>query len=179
MSGMISVFDPRKNKEIQNSSKYMSMFAFNIEKMANSADPLTKLAKNMDSIQKSMKLFKDHLNGLDLKKLTLTDSMMKSIAALSKNPEAVAGIISKSINKSYEELIKALKELATSVKAPKEEKGILEKAGDAIKAGANNLLGNDKKDEKKPAIKDTKNFENTNIKGAQKVYIVNAPKGWN
>ena len=59
-----------------------------------------------------------YYNSLDLKKLTLTDSMFHAIAAMSKNPEAMASAIVKSMNKSFEELIKALKELAAANTPP-------------------------------------------------------------
>jgi hypothetical protein len=107
-------FDPSKNKDISKSSWYFTQFATNIEKISENVDQFAKLSDNFDKIQKSMKLMKDHLNGMDLKKLTLTDSMMKSIAALSKNPEAIASMVADSINKSFEELINALKELSAS-----------------------------------------------------------------
>ena len=40
--------------------------------------------------------------------------MFQAIAAMSKNPEAMAKAIVSSMNKSFEELIKALKELAAA-----------------------------------------------------------------
>jgi hypothetical protein len=58
-----------------------------------------------------MKLTKDHINAFDLKKLTLTDSLMRSIAAMSKNPEAIAAMVGDTMEKSFQELIDALKEL--------------------------------------------------------------------
>ena len=53
---------------------------------------------------------KDSINSMDLKKLTLTDAMLNSMAHLSKNPEAMARSIEKSLNASFKALIKALKE---------------------------------------------------------------------
>ena len=105
-------YDPDKNPNIGKTSYFFGQFATNAELITENADAFTKVADNFDRIQKSMKLIQTHINGMDLKKLTLTDSMMKSIAALSKNPEAVAKAVAKSIDDSFEELIKALKELA-------------------------------------------------------------------
>jgi hypothetical protein len=175
-----SIFDPAKNKSISQSSWYFTKFAENMKSVSEAEDPLRKTANSMDSIQKSMKLMKDSINGMDLKKLTLTDSMMKSIAALSKNPEAMAKVIAASINKSYEELIKALKELSGSSGG----------GGDAKPAAAGST-------DKPSVMKDAKPGAKTETKakgggddgvksddaaakkaGAQKVYIVNAPANW-
>ena len=172
------IFDPNKNKDLKQTTFHFTMFAVNLEKVAKSADDIQTVAKNMDSIQKSMKLMKDHVNGMDLKKLTLTDSMMKSIAALSKNPEAMAKVIASSISKSYEELIKALKELAAA-NTPKST------GGDGGDTGGNTNTGNttDKnkgKDNKGNAADEGVKADNAAAAkaGAQKVYVVNAPAGW-
>jgi hypothetical protein len=108
----IEIFDPQKNQTLDRSDKYLTSFANNVAIMAKSADPLTKMANNMERIQKAMKLFKESINGMDLKKLTLTDSMLHSMALLSKNPEVLAERMRKSLETSFKELIKALKDLA-------------------------------------------------------------------
>jgi hypothetical protein len=106
-----SVFDPKKNATIADTDRYFTSFTANIEKIAAPENTLDKVATNVNRIEKSMKLLKETINSLDLKKLTLTDSLMKSLAMLSKNPEAIAKAIEGSIEKSFEELIAALKEL--------------------------------------------------------------------
>jgi hypothetical protein len=105
------VFDPEKSKTISDTDKYFTSFTSNIEKIASPENTLDKVATNVDRIQKSMKLLKETINQMDLKKLTLTDSLMKSIALLSKNPEAIASAIEGSIEKSFEDLVTALKEI--------------------------------------------------------------------
>jgi hypothetical protein len=105
------VFDPEKSKSISDTDKYFTSFTSNIEKIASPENTLDKVATNVDRIQKSMKLLKETINQMDLKKLTLTDSLMKSIAMLSKNPEAIANAIEGSIEKSFEDLVNALKEI--------------------------------------------------------------------
>ena len=106
-----AVFDPEKNQSINDTDRYFTSFTANIEKMADPSNALDKVASNVDKIEKSMKLLKETINSMDLKKLTLTDSLMKSIAMLSKNPEAIARAIEGSIEKSFEELVAALKEI--------------------------------------------------------------------
>jgi len=108
------IFDPKKDPQLAEKSKYFQLFAENVKALGANSSQIAKVADNMDSIQKSMKLFQTHVNGLDLKKLTLTDSMFNAIAAIAKNPDAIAASISKSMNKSFEALIKALKELAAA-----------------------------------------------------------------
>jgi hypothetical protein len=112
-----SVFDPEKNATIADTDKYFTSFTSNIEKIADPQNALDKVATNVDKIEKSMKLLKETINSMDLKKLTLTDSLMKSLAILSKNPEAVAAAIEGSIEKSFEELVNALKEIVNEAQA--------------------------------------------------------------
>jgi hypothetical protein len=102
-------FDVTKNRNLKTTMDNMGMFTTSITNIAKKADPLEKAAKNMDKIQKSMKLMKDSVNSMDLKKLTLTDAMLNSMAHLSKNPEAMARSIEKSLNASFKALIEALK----------------------------------------------------------------------
>jgi len=106
-----SNFDPTKNKEIVNQDKYFTSFVKNIETMSDRTNSMTKMAENFDKIQKSMKLTKDSINAMDLKKLTLTDSLMKSLAAIAKNPEAMARAVEGGINEAFQQLAKALEEL--------------------------------------------------------------------
>jgi hypothetical protein len=112
-----AVFDPDKNATISDTDRYFTSFAANIEKIAAPENTLDKVATNVDRIEKSMKLLKETINSMDLKKLTLTDSLMKSIAMLSRNPEAIAKAIEGSIEKSFEELIDALKEIVDQAQA--------------------------------------------------------------
>lgn len=111
MKQVNNAFDPKLNPNQDKISWYFTSFATNLQTMAKSSDQLEKLANNFDKIQKSMKLFKEHVNSFDLKKLTLTDSMMKSLAILAKNPEAIANQIDESIKAAFEELVKAIKDL--------------------------------------------------------------------
>jgi hypothetical protein len=57
-----------------------------------------------------MKNIKTHVNGFDMEKLTKTDSLFKSMAMLSKNPEAMAAKINETLKVAFEEFGKALTE---------------------------------------------------------------------
>lgn len=113
-SALKDVYDPTKNPAIDLSSFFFTRFAENAKLVGDNADAFVKVADQFDKIQKSMKLMQGHINGMDLKKLTLTDSMMRAIAAMSKNPEAIASMIGDTMEKSFQELINALKELAAA-----------------------------------------------------------------
>jgi len=112
-----SNFDPSKNKEIPTQDKYFTSFARNVEIMADSKNSLDKTASNFEKIQKSMKLTKDSINAMDLKKLTLTDSLMTSLAAIAKNPEAMAKAVEGGINEAFQQLAKALEDLGNKQSA--------------------------------------------------------------
>jgi hypothetical protein len=54
---------------------------------------------------------------MDLKKLTLTDSLMTSLAAIAKNPEAMAKAVEGGINEAFQQLAKALEDLGNKQSA--------------------------------------------------------------
>lgn len=167
-----SIFDPKVDPLAAQKLMFFTLFSSNVKILGENANGIDSIAKNMDKIQNSMKLFKEHVNSLDLKKLTLTNSMFQAIAAMSKNPEAMAKAIVSSMNKSFEELIKALKELAaanggggggdgdgTGPPAPPLKPGEKPVTG----AGGGDVAADNAAASKA---------------GAQKVYVVNAPAGW-
>jgi hypothetical protein len=112
-----SNFDPTKNPEIVKQDKYFTSFVKNIETMSDKTNSMTKMAENFDKIQKSMKLTKESINAMDLKKLTLTDSLMASLAAIAKNPEAMAKAVQGGIDEAFQQLAKALEELGNKQSA--------------------------------------------------------------
>jgi hypothetical protein len=109
---IFDTFDSEKNANISQKLDYMNVFVNNIKTMAEPAQQLKAVADNMDRVQKSMKLTKDHINAMDLKKLTLTDALMRSLASIAKNPEAMARAVEGGIDKAFKDLAEALKELS-------------------------------------------------------------------
>ena len=109
---MMDTFDPSKNTKIDAASGYIATFTGNITKISSTADQLSKVADNFDRMQKSMKLLKDHVNGFDLKKLSTTDSLIKSLAVLSKAPGDIAGVIGESINEALKSLEDTIKNIS-------------------------------------------------------------------
>ena len=114
LNSIYNIFDPELNPNISKKSWYFSKLTTNLVTMAENLDDFKGVADNFERIEKSMKLTQGHINGMDLQKLTMTDSMMRSIAAMSKNPEAIAQMVGDTMEKSFEELIEALKELSSS-----------------------------------------------------------------
>jgi hypothetical protein len=134
-STVFSVFDQNQNAMLKQKLDYMGVFVNNIQTMAKPVEQLKKVADNMDRIQKSMKLTKDSINAMDLKKLTLTDALMRSLAAIAKNPEAMAQAVEGGIDKAFQELAEALKELATQQQAQQES--MFDKIASTITGGGN------------------------------------------
>ena len=114
LNSIYNIFDPELNPNIGKKSFFFSKLTTNLVTMAENLDDFKGVADNFERIEKSMKLTQGHINGMDLQKLTMTDSMMRSIAAMSKNPEAIAQMVGDTMEKSFEELIEALKELASA-----------------------------------------------------------------
>ena len=168
-----SIFDPKIDPLAAQKLTFFTIFSNNVKVMGENANGIEKIATNMEKIQNSMKLFKEHVNSLDLKKLTLTNSMFQAIAAMSKNPEAMAKAIVSSMNKSFEELIKALKSLAESTGGN----------GNGNGDGQNPPFPPNETREQKKARESAGGdvaVDNAAASkaGAQKVYVVNAPAGW-
>ena len=118
LNSIYNIFDPELNPNVGKKSWYFSKLVLNMVTMSENLDNFKGVADQFERIEKSMKLTQEHINGMDLQKLTLTDSMMRSIAAMSKNPEAIASMIGDTMEKSFTELIDALKELAIANNPP-------------------------------------------------------------
>jgi hypothetical protein len=161
------VFDPKVDPSAKQKLEKFTLFSKNIEILGTNANAIEKIATNMDKIQNSMKLFQGHINGLDLKKLTLTNSMFNAIAALSKNPDAIAKAVTESMNKSFEALIKAIKELAAA-NTPAPSAGSPGPSGTPAPTGT----PGPGKNTPAPTNNANKNKESKTSAGVQKVWIV-------
>ena len=176
ISSLQKMFDPKLDPRLATKLLYFHLFTADVVLLGQSASGIITVAQNMDRIQGSMKLFKEHINGMDLKKLTTTNSLFQAIAAMSKNPEAMAKAIVASMNKSFEALIKALQELAAAntpppppgAPPPPANESLAEKALRLAKEKFSGGGGGGVAEDNAAAAK----------AGAQKVYVVNAPAGW-
>jgi hypothetical protein len=161
-------FDPKTNQKLPQADKYFKSFATNAKVLADTANGVKTFADNADKVAKSMKEITTQVNAMDLKKLTLTNSMFNAIAMMSKNPEAMAKAIAASMNKSFEELIKALKELA-SANTPAGGGGGNTGTGNT---GTGNT-GTDNKTKDKKTDDKSKDKKSEPAAGVQKVHITN------
>jgi len=107
---IMNAYDPAKQKNLPVAAEYMMLFVKGIERLAAPADQLGKVASNVERIEAAMKNIKTHVNGFDMERLTKTDSLFKSMAILSKNPEAMAAKINETLKVAFEEFGKALTE---------------------------------------------------------------------
>jgi hypothetical protein len=111
-----SVFDSEKDKNLGLKLEYFGMFSKHMETLASSSTGLDAAAKSLERVEKSMKAIKESVNGMDLKKLTTTDSLVKSLAIMSKSPEATAKAIKESIEDAFEKFIESLKDVTGDIK---------------------------------------------------------------
>lgn len=89
-----------------------TIFAFDDTKKYNGLD---RVANNFQRIAGYMGSMKAHINAIDIKKLTLTESMMKSIAALAKDPNAIAGTIRTAIEQAFQKMTAEMNQILTDV----------------------------------------------------------------
>lgn len=66
---------------------------------------------------KDMGTFKTNVNSFDVQKLKLTESMLSSIAAMAKSPESLSKIINGTLEKSFAELIEAIRQIVPEAQA--------------------------------------------------------------
>lgn len=78
-------------------------------------DQLNAVANNFERIANSIGKIKNNINDIDIKKLTLTDSMMKSLSVLSKNPEAISGAIKESIETAFSKMTDEMQKILMEV----------------------------------------------------------------
>jgi hypothetical protein len=107
---VMDAYDPEKQPNLPQKAAYMSLFVRGIERLAAPAEQLNKVASNVERIAEAMKNIKNNVNSFDIERLTKTDSLFKSMAILSKNPEAMADKINDTLKGAFEEFGKALTE---------------------------------------------------------------------
>ncbi len=93
-----------------------STFSKQLQNFVTYEKSFSNLVKNaydykFDRFARDMGVLKENVNAFEVEKLKLTDSMMKSLAILSKDPDALGDTISASIEESFEKLVEALTEI--------------------------------------------------------------------
>ena len=71
-----------------------------------------------DQFAKSMGTLKDNVNTFNVENLKITDSLMKSLAILSKSPDALGEQIKESIENAFQALVDALKDMIGEMTPP-------------------------------------------------------------
>ena len=101
--------------------KAFTTFGAGFDTFAKSLDKFQKFEKSFsnlikgqytykfDRFEASMGKFKTHVNAFDVQKLTMTESMMKSMAIISRAPEALGETISETLEESFQQLVDTLK----------------------------------------------------------------------
>ena len=94
-----------------------STFGAQLQKFVTFEQSFSSLVKNandyrFDRFSKDMGVLKENVNSFEVEKLKLTDSMMKSLAILSKDPESLSKAIKESIEESFRILVESLKEIS-------------------------------------------------------------------
>ena len=89
-------------------------FSSKLDKFTTFESAFSNLMKNQsnyrfDSFASSMGTLKNNVNNFNVENLKFTDSLMKSLAVLSKSPDAVGSVINKSIEDAVKELVVAIK----------------------------------------------------------------------
>ncbi len=93
-------------------------FSTNMDKFERFEGVFGRLVKKQhdykfNEFSKSMVSLKESVNDFDVKKLGLTDSLMSSLAVISKAPDDLGKKISESLDKSFDELVKIIKEISS------------------------------------------------------------------
>lgn len=103
-------------------AKGFSTFSTQLDKFVRFENAFSNLAKNQyqykfGEFSKSMGVLKENVNAFNVENLKLTDSLMKSLAILSKSPDALGETIKESLEESMKQLIEAIQKLTESQQA--------------------------------------------------------------
>jgi len=110
-------------------NKGFQIFSTSIPSFTLFEKSISTLSKNQQAygfskFASSMGELKTNVNNFDVEKLKLTNSMMNSMAIISKAPEALASRITDTLETSFEELVKAIKDISDSVSKEKPNESI-------------------------------------------------------
>jgi hypothetical protein len=110
-------------------NKGFQIFSTSIPSFTLFEKSISTLSKNQQAygfskFASSMGELKTNVNKFDVEKLKLTNSMMNSMAIISKAPEALASRITDTLETSFEELVKAIKDISDSVSKEKPNESI-------------------------------------------------------
>lgn len=109
-------------KAFESFSKGFTTFSSQLDRFIRFENSFSNLVKNQKQYNfgefaKSMGVLKTNVNEFNVENLKLTDSLMKSLAILSKSPDALGETIKASLQESMKLLIEAIKKLTESQKA--------------------------------------------------------------
>ena len=98
-------------------------FSTKLDQFDRFENSFSNLVKNQshykfDQFSKSMGILKDNINAFNVENLKVTDSLMKSLAILSKSPDALGKQIQESIEKAFADLVEALKKMVKEASPP-------------------------------------------------------------
>jgi hypothetical protein len=98
-------------------------FSTKLEKFQVFEQSFSNLVKNQsqykfDQFAKSMGILKENVNAFNVENLKVTDSLMKSLAILSKSPDALGQQIKESIENAFETLVEALGKMIKEMTPP-------------------------------------------------------------
>jgi hypothetical protein len=111
---IFDVFDMSKDKDVENKAKLFTGFVGGVSKISDSSTNLTNAANSFEKMSNSMKVFKDSINSLDLKKAGLADSIFSSLAALANvkgGIDSLARTLNDSIKTSFDRMVELLESL--------------------------------------------------------------------
>lgn len=119
-------------------------FSSQIDKFAKFESSFSNLIKNQsyykfDQFAKSMGTMKENVNAFNVENLKLTDSMMKSLAILSKSPDATGEKIKESIDEAMKQLVDAIKKISGT---SEQQAGAIDKLSQTL--GTSSMFGESK-----------------------------------
>jgi len=109
-------------KAFESFSKGFTTFSSQLDRFIRFENSFSNLVRNQKQYNfgefaKSMGVLKANVNDFNVENLKLTDSLMKSLAILSKSPDALGETIKASLEESMKLLIEAIQKLTESQKA--------------------------------------------------------------
>jgi hypothetical protein len=133
LNGILDIF---KNKDNMVAGIRFSTFASNADILIKGADKLEKVAESFERIADSFGVMKDHINGMEIERLTQVTKLMGFLDGLANGEsDDIVADVGSAITKGMESLKDILEEIKDQLGTGQNEPGLLDKAANALGIG--------------------------------------------
>jgi|GEM_PF-6856627 len=133
LNGILDIF---KNEDNMVAGIRFKTFASNADILIKGADKLEKVAESFERVADSFGVMKDHINGMEIERLTQVTKLMGFLDGLANGEsDDIVADVGSAITKGMESLKDILEEIKDQLGTAQNEPGLLDKAANALGIG--------------------------------------------